>query len=115
WINFLVNHTLQDRLNLLRASLGLLGSDFSSLCARLCRFCPGFSLLRASLRRFCTGFGLLGSSFGLLGSSFGLLNPRLITGHARLFIIVFHFAATLNRETLQAPWGVYPISSDFKA
>ena len=41
---------------------------------------------------------------------FGLLNPRLVAGHIRRLIIFFHFASiTLNRETLQVPWGVHPM------
>ncbi len=108
-INFLVNHTLQDRLNLLGSRLGPLGSDFSLFCARLRQFCPGFSLFCARLRRFRPGLGLLGSRLGLLSSGFGLLSSRLITGRARLLIIFFHFAPTLSRETSRAPWGIYPM------
>jgi hypothetical protein len=113
-INFLVNHPLQDRLDLLASRLGLLGSDFSLFCARLRQFRPGFSLFRPSLRRFCPGFGLLGSRLGLLGSGFGLLNPRFAAGYFRRLIDFYHFASvTLSRETFRVPWGIYPTCPDF--
>ena len=104
-------HMLQDRLDLL-VEYRLLGSDFSSLCARLCRFCPGFSLFCACLRRFGPCFGLLGSCLSLFSSGFGLLNSRLITVCAHMLIIFFHFAFILSRETSQGPWGIYPICLD---
>ena len=95
-VNFFVDHTLQDRLN-------LLGSDFRLFRPCLRQFGPGFRLLRARFRRFRPGPGLLRARFRLFRPGFGLfrpglclLNPRLVAGHARKPIVFFHFVSITN-------------------